>query len=48
MAHLQVRALAAGDAHDLGPVPAIQENGRLMLTVGMPGAGRYVFEWKPR
>ncbi len=48
LAHLQVRALAAGGGRDLGPVAAAEENGRLVLTVGAPGAGRYVIGWKPR
>ena len=46
LAHLQVRALAAGTGRDLGPVAAEQQNGRLLLTVGMPGAGRYAIGWK--
>jgi hypothetical protein len=45
--HLQVRALAASTGRDLGPVAAEQKNGRLMLTVGTLGAGRYVIGWKP-
>ena len=46
LAHLQVRTLAAGDGRDLGSVAAAQENGRLVLTVGKPGAGRYEIRWK--
>jgi hypothetical protein len=46
--HLQVRALAAGGGRDLGPVAAAQENGRLVLTMGMPGAGRFMIECKSR
>jgi hypothetical protein len=46
LAHLQVRALAAGTGRDLGPVAAKQQNGRLLWTVGMPGAGRYAIGWK--
>jgi hypothetical protein len=45
--HLQVRALAASTGRDLGPVAAEQKNGRLVLTVGTLGAGRYVIGWKP-
>jgi hypothetical protein len=48
MRHLQVRALAAGGGRDLGPVAAVQENGRLVLTVGMTGVGRLMIEWKSR
>jgi hypothetical protein len=39
---LQVRALAANSGRDLGPVAVSRDNGRLVLTVGTPGAGRYV------
>jgi hypothetical protein len=46
MARLQVRALAAGDGHDLGPAGFTLNNGRLVLTVGTPGAGRYAIQWK--
>jgi hypothetical protein len=46
LAHLQVRVLAAGDGRDLGSVAAVQEHGRLVLTVGEPGAGRYEISWK--
>ena len=45
LASLQVRALAAGDQRDLGPVEFKQENGRLSFAVGMLGAGRYVIRW---
>ncbi|MGA2616055.1 MAG: hypothetical protein ABSF26_00515 [Thermoguttaceae bacterium] len=48
LAHLQVRALAGGGGRDLGPVATVQENGRLVLTAGTPGAGRYVIAWKSR
>ncbi|MGA2499176.1 MAG: hypothetical protein ABSH20_15665, partial [Tepidisphaeraceae bacterium] len=48
LTHLQVRALAAGNGRDLGPVATVQENGRLVLTLGTPGAGRYLLEWKSR
>jgi hypothetical protein len=37
----QVRALAAGTQRDLGPVEFQHQDGRLLLTVGKPGAGRY-------
>lgn len=45
LAKLQVRALAAGDQHDLGPVEFANDNGRLTFTAGAPGAGRYVVKW---
>ena len=41
-----VRALAAGTQADLGPVAARMEAGRLLLTFGTPGAGRYRVTWK--
>ena len=44
-AKLQVRALAAGTQADLGPVDFKVEEGRLLLTFGKPGAGRYVVTW---
>jgi hypothetical protein len=43
---VKVRALAAGTCKDLGPGEFRVENGRLVLTVGKPGAGRYVIQWK--
>ncbi len=43
---LKVRALAAGTCQDLGPADFRMEGGRLVLTVGKPGAGRYVIAWK--
>lgn len=46
LARLQVRALAAGDAHDLGPVEFKVDNGRLVFAVGTPGAGRYVVRFR--
>jgi hypothetical protein len=46
LARLQVRALAAGDSHDLGPVEFKLENGRLVFAVGTPGAGRYVVRFR--
>ena len=39
---VKVRALAAGDARDLGPAEFRWENGRLIITMGRPGVGRYV------
>jgi hypothetical protein len=41
----QVRALAAGTQRDLGPVEFRHQDGRLLLTVGKPGAGRYGITW---
>ncbi len=41
----QVRALAAGTERDLGPAEFQRQDGRLLLTVGKPGAGRYVITW---
>jgi hypothetical protein len=43
---LQVQALAAGTQQSLGAADFAWENGRLVLTVGTPGAGRYVVSWK--
>lgn len=45
LAHLQVRALAAGDQRDLGPTEFKIENERLLFPVGTPGAGRYLVTW---
>ena len=45
-AHVTVRALAAGTGRDLGPVAFTQSAGRLTLTLGTPGAGRYAIAWK--
>lgn len=42
---LRVRALAAGDQHDLGAADFKLEGNRLWLTFGAPGAGRYVVIW---
>ncbi len=42
---VRVRALAAGDRTDLGPVEAVHSNGRLLLEFGKPGAGRFVVSW---
>ena len=43
---VKVHALAAGTCKDLGPGDFRVEDGRLVLTVGKPGAGRYVIAWK--
>jgi hypothetical protein len=40
-----VRALAAGDAKDLGPAEFRCERGRLLITAGHPRAGRYLVHW---
>jgi len=44
--HVQVQALAAGTQQPLGPGDFAWENGRLVLTAGTPGAGRYAVTWK--
>lgn len=44
-AHVKVRALAAGDAHDLGPAEFHWEKGRLMIPMGRAGVGRYAVEF---
>ncbi|MHB8901143.1 MAG: hypothetical protein ACYC6Y_20535, partial [Thermoguttaceae bacterium] len=41
-----VTALAAGTGEPLGPGEFAWEKGRLVLTVGKPGAGRYAVSWK--
>ena len=46
LSRVQIRALAAGDQRDLGPVDFKTENGRLALTLGTPQAGRYVLSWR--
>ncbi len=46
--HVQVQALAAGTQQPLGPGDFAWENGRLMLTAGTPGAGRYAVTWKTK
>lgn len=46
--HLEVLALAAGTRQPLGAADFAWENGRLVLTVGTAGAGRYVVTWKRR
>ena len=45
-ARVQVKALAAGAQQELGPADFKVENGRLVLTVGTAGAGRYEVRWK--
>lgn len=42
---LQVQALAAGTQQPLGAADFAWEQGRLILTAGTPGAGRYVVSW---
>ncbi len=42
---VKVRALAAGDGHDLGPVDFTWQAGRLVLPVGAKGVGRYTVVW---
>ena len=44
--HVQVQALAARDQQPLDAADFAWEDGRLLLTVGTPGAGRYVVSWK--
>ena len=44
-ARVNVRAMAAGDARDLGQAKFRWEGGRLMLTFGQAGVGRLVVEW---
>jgi len=43
---IKVHALAAGSGEDLGLAEPRMEDGRLTLTVGKTGAGRYVVKWK--
>ena len=43
--HVQVLALAAGTQQPLGAADFVCENGRLVLTAGTPGAGRYLVTW---
>jgi hypothetical protein len=45
-AQAKVRALAAGSGNDLGPADFTRQGNRLTLTVGAPGAGRYVIDWR--
>ncbi|MBN2023261.1 MAG: hypothetical protein JW809_10770 [Pirellulales bacterium] len=47
-ARLVVRVLSVGEGRDLGPVDATADKGRLTLTVGAPGAGRYAIERESR
>jgi hypothetical protein len=42
---VRVRALAAGTQADLGPVEARVVNGRLLLNMSVPAAGRYLVTW---
>ncbi len=44
---IQVTALAAGTQKPLGAADFTWKNGRLVLTVGTPGAGRYEVNWNP-
>lgn len=46
LARTQVRALASVTQQDLGAATFSIENGRLTLTAGLRGAGRYVVTWK--
>lgn len=45
-AEIQVRALAAGSDRDIGPVEFQRRDGRLLLTVGKPGAGKYAITFR--
>lgn len=45
LARVQVRALAAGTAEDMGAVPHRIANGRVIFRVGQPGAGRFRVTW---
>ncbi len=47
-ARVQIRARAAGTGEDLGPAQWTAANGRLELTVGTKGAGRYAVTWDAR
>jgi hypothetical protein len=42
---VKIRALAAGDCHDLGPVDFAWQNGRLTFATGAKGVGRYAVTW---
>lgn len=42
---ITVRALAAGDQTDLGPVDSLLDDGWLEVTLDREGAGRYVVGW---
>jgi hypothetical protein len=43
---VQVRALAAGTQQDLGTVETKLDGRRLVISLGTPGAGRYVVAWQ--
>ena len=43
---LQVQAMAAGTGQPLGAADFVWERGRLVLTVGTPGVGRYLVTWR--
>ena len=43
---VRVRALAAGTQQDLGPAEFQWQDGRLVLTLGKAGAGRYAITWE--
>jgi len=45
-ARVKIHALAAGTQQDLGPVDFGREGGRLVLTTGIAGAGRYIVTWQ--
>jgi hypothetical protein len=45
--HVKVQALAAGTQQPLGPADCVWKNDRLVLTAGLPDAGRYVVTWSP-
>lgn len=43
---IEIHALATKTQADLGSVPFTVHDGKLRLTLGMPGAGRYTVTWK--
>jgi hypothetical protein len=45
-ARAEVKAFAAGTQQPIGPVNFTLQNGRLILSLGQPGAGKYVVTWK--
>ena len=45
---VKVRVLAAGDGRDIGPAAFRWEQGRLVITTGLAGAGRYVVQFGVR
>ena len=45
--HVRIQVVAAGDQKPLGSADLTWDNGRLVLTVGAPGAGRYILTWRP-